>query len=275
MLGGAAAGGAIGAALRRGVDRSTPLRVVDRLLGGALAVLAGALSLSLIASSVAATGTPGHLDGARIVAGAARDRRGDAPAGRRDPRRASASAVLDDGLPQLGVLLDLDVQPTAPPVALDDPELAAGGGIRRARLGRRVRVRHERDRLGVRDRARPRRDQRARRRGRGPPRSSNCRVSRRARDASCTSTPSTTSPSSPSTTSALRRSRSSLPLAPGTAAVVQGYPYGGPFTMVERRGDLGRARCSCPTSTATSSALRDIYALAAHGAARATRAAPC
>src|SRR6478609_11633640 len=48
VLGGAAAGGAVGGLLRRGVDRSTPLRVVDRVLGGAIAVLGGALSLTLI-----------------------------------------------------------------------------------------------------------------------------------------------------------------------------------------------------------------------------------
>ena len=123
MLGGAAAGGAIGAVLRRGVDRSTPLRVVDRLLGGALAVLAGALSLSLISSSVAATGTPG-ISTALASSQVLRAIDAVTPRPVAETLARVRSAVLDDGLPQLGVLLDLDVQPTAPPVALDDPELA-------------------------------------------------------------------------------------------------------------------------------------------------------
>ncbi len=74
VIGGASAGGALGGALRRGVDRSAPLRVVDRVLGGAFAVLAGALSLSLVSASVTAYRSAGDLRGARVVAGDQHDR---------------------------------------------------------------------------------------------------------------------------------------------------------------------------------------------------------
>ena len=209
MLGGAAAGGAIGALLRRGVDRSTPLRVVDRVLGGALAVLAGALSLSLIASSVAATGTPG-ISTALASSQVLRAIDTVTPRPVAETLARVRSAVLDDGLPQLGVLLDLDVQPTAPPVALDDPELAVAAASVARVSGVAYACGTSATGSGFVARARPRRHERARRRRRDRARSSNCRVSPRARDASCTSTPSTTSRSSPSTTSALTRYRSSL-----------------------------------------------------------------
>lgn len=120
---GASAGGAVGAALRRGVDRRRPLRVIDRILGGALAVLAGALSLSLIGSSIAATGAP-LISTAIASSQVLRTIDAFTPRPVTEALARVRSAVLDDGLPQLGALLDLDVQPSAPPVALDDPELS-------------------------------------------------------------------------------------------------------------------------------------------------------
>ncbi|HAQ59605.1 MAG TPA: serine protease, partial [Microbacterium sp.] len=57
LAGCSALGSAAGTALRRGVDR-TPLRGLDRLLGGGLTVVAAALAVSLVGSGLAATGTP-------------------------------------------------------------------------------------------------------------------------------------------------------------------------------------------------------------------------
>ncbi|HCM48986.1 MAG TPA: serine protease, partial [Microbacterium sp.] len=57
LVGGAIAGGAIGSVLRRGAEKLR-LHVIDRLLGGAVAVVATALSLSLVAQSAAVSGVP-------------------------------------------------------------------------------------------------------------------------------------------------------------------------------------------------------------------------
>ena len=234
VIGGAAAGGAIGAALRRGVDRSTPLRVVDRILGGALAVLAGALSLVSSRSSVAQTGTPviaTALSSSQVlrtiealtprpVAETLARVRVRGP-GRRTPAARACCWTSTS-------------QPTAPPVALDDPELAAGRGIRRSRLGGRVRVRH---------RVRPARGSSIAPdrvvtnahvvAGVDGARSSSCRVSRRARGASSTSIPiDDLAVIAVDDLGAAAARRSCRRSAPGTAAVVQGYPYGGPFTSV-------------------------------------------
>ncbi len=123
LAGVAAAGGAIGAALRRGVDR-TPLRFVDRLLGGVFSVVTGALVLALVGSSVAATGTP-IISTALASSSVLRTIDALTPRPVAETLAQVRSAVWDDALPRLGELLDLDAQPTAPPVALDDPALTA------------------------------------------------------------------------------------------------------------------------------------------------------
>ncbi|MET0782342.1 MAG: MarP family serine protease [Microbacterium sp.] len=260
VIGGAAAGGALGAALRRGVDRSTPLRVVDRVLGGALAVLAGALSLSLIASSVAQTGTPviaTALSSSQVL----RTIEALTPRPVTETLARVRSAVLDDGLPQLGVLLDLDIQPTAPPVALDDPELAeAAASVARV--------------SGV---------------------AFACGTSATgsgfviAPDRVVTNAHVVAGVTAPIVELPGQQAREGRivyfdpvddlaliavddlgaaalpvvpPLAPGTATVVQGYPYGGPFTMVNAEV-ISSGSVFVPDIYGDSSALRDIYALAA------------
>ncbi|SFS08368.1 Colicin V production protein [Microbacterium sp. cf046] len=260
LIGGAAAGGAIGGALRRGVERSAPLRVVDRVLGGVLAVLAGALSLSLIASSVAATGMPG-LSTALSSSQVLRTIDALTPRPVAETLARVRSAVLDDGLPQLGVLLDLDVQPTAPPVALDDPELtAAAASVARV--------------SGVAFAC-------------GTSASGSGfviapdRVVTNAHVVAGVSAPVVELPGQPAREGRIvyfdpiddlaliavdDLGAAALgvvePLTPGTAAVIQGYPYGGPFTMVNAEV-ISAGSVFVPDIYGDSSELRDIYALAA------------
>ncbi len=118
---GAAIGTAIGAALRKGVER-TALRGIDRVLGGVLNVVVTALVLLLVGTTVTATGTP-------LVASAVASSRVLRMIDALTPTPVDAAlaqlrgAVLADGLPTLGELLSPQAQPTAPPVAFDDPEL--------------------------------------------------------------------------------------------------------------------------------------------------------
>lgn len=126
LAGCSALGSAAGTALRRGVDR-TPLRGLDRLLGGGLTVVAAALAVSLVGSGLAATGTP-------VVSTAIASSRVLATIESFVPRPLQAGmaelrgALLEDAIPTLGVLLlpgtAVFAPPTAPPVALDDPALA-------------------------------------------------------------------------------------------------------------------------------------------------------
>jgi S1-C subfamily serine protease len=122
VIGGAALGSAAGSALRRGVDRVRPLRALDRVLGGVAGVAVAALALSLAGASLAATGMP-------VVSTALSSSSVLRTIDRLTPRPvASALAelrgfVFDEGLPALGDLLDsppVDI----PPVDLADPELA-------------------------------------------------------------------------------------------------------------------------------------------------------
>ena len=119
---GGAAGGAIGAAVRRGVDR-TPLRVVDRLLGAVASVVVAALAISVVGSSVAVTGGP-------ILAPAVASSQVLQAIDRFTPPPVTQalaqlrSVVLDDALPAFGDLLGGTTAPSEPPVDLADPVLA-------------------------------------------------------------------------------------------------------------------------------------------------------
>ena len=119
---GGAAGGAIGAAVRRGVDR-TPLRVVDRLLGAVASVIVAALAISVVGSSVAVTGGP-------ILAPAVASSQVLQAIDRLTPPPVTQalaqlrSVVLDDALPAFGDLLGGTTAPSEPPVDLADPVLA-------------------------------------------------------------------------------------------------------------------------------------------------------
>ena len=121
VLGCAAIGSAIGAGLRRGVDR-TPLRGIDRFFGGVFGVIATALALSLMATTITATGAP-------IISSAVASSRVLTAIDDLTPEPVDAGIaqlrglVIAEGLPRLGELLDQEVAPTSTPVSLDDPEL--------------------------------------------------------------------------------------------------------------------------------------------------------
>lgn len=57
VLAGQAVGGAIGATLRRGVDR-TPLRIIDRVAGAVIDVVVAALLMSMLAFGIGSLGVP-------------------------------------------------------------------------------------------------------------------------------------------------------------------------------------------------------------------------
>jgi S1-C subfamily serine protease len=260
LAGGAAAFGALGAALRRGVDRSAPLRVIDRVLGGVLAVAAGALSLSLIASSVVPTGAPvisAALGSSQVV----RTIDSLTPRPIAETLARVRSAVLDDGLPRLGELLDLDVQPTAPPVALDDPELTEAA----ASVARVSGVAYACGTSAT---------------GSGFVLAAD-RVVTNAHVVAGVTAPIVELPGLPAREGRIvyfdpiddlavvavdDLGAAALPvvppLSPGTAAVVQGYPFGGPFTMVNAEV-ISSGSVLVPDIYGTSNALREIYALAA------------
>ncbi|WP_347975962.1 MarP family serine protease [Microbacterium sp. ProA8] len=121
IFAGAAIGAAIGAALRSGADR-LKLRGVERFLGGIASVLAAILALAFVAPAIAVAGIPvvsSAVASSNILRGI--------EAATPDPVAAALAqlrgAVLEDSLPGLGRLLGPGTVEAAPPVALDDPEL--------------------------------------------------------------------------------------------------------------------------------------------------------
>ena len=121
VFAGAAVGSAIGSALRSGADR-LKLRGIERFLGGIASVVAAILALALVAPAIAVAGIP-VISSAVASSAILRGIEAATP----DPVAAALAqlrgAVLDDGLPGLGLLLGPGTAEPAPPVALDDPEL--------------------------------------------------------------------------------------------------------------------------------------------------------
>ncbi|MFT4211990.1 MAG: MarP family serine protease, partial [Microbacterium sp.] len=118
------AGGAVGAALRRRADR-TPLRPLDRVLGGALSLVVAALSVSLVAQSVALAGIPG-LSAAVSSSQVVRAIDALTPTPISSALAQLRQEVLADGLPTLGELIDLGPSTsTSAAIDLDDPDLDA------------------------------------------------------------------------------------------------------------------------------------------------------
>ncbi|WP_322411891.1 MarP family serine protease [Microbacterium invictum] len=115
-------GGAVGGVIRRGVDR-VKLRVIDRLLGGVVSVVVAALALSLVGQSVANTGAP-VLGPAVASSRVMTIINGVIPAPVSQTLGEWRSFVTDDGLPRLGGLVTPEVTPgTATPIPQEDPEL--------------------------------------------------------------------------------------------------------------------------------------------------------
>ncbi|MDF2491956.1 MAG: colicin production protein [Microbacterium sp.] len=124
LIGGTMVGAAVGKALRRGADR-IKLKAVDRALGGVVNVAVVALAMSLVGQAVAVTGIPivSSAVGSSVVLRTIDDL---TPRPVDETLAQVRSVVIDDGLPQLGALFDqIPTGPTAAPVDLDDPALSA------------------------------------------------------------------------------------------------------------------------------------------------------
>lgn len=119
----ASVGAGMGRSLRQGVDR-TSLRPLERLLGGVANVGVVALALSFVGNAVSATGAP-------VVASAVSsssvlrtiDELTPPAVGR--PLAEMRSIVLDDGLPRLNILMVPRQEPVVPAVDLDNRQLEA------------------------------------------------------------------------------------------------------------------------------------------------------
>lgn len=120
---GASVGAGLGRSLRQGVDR-TSLRPLERLLGGVANVGVVALALSFVGNAVSATGAPGV---ASAVSSSAVLRTIDelTPPAVGRPLAQMRAIVLDDGLPRLNILIVPRAAPVVPDVDLDNPELEA------------------------------------------------------------------------------------------------------------------------------------------------------
>ncbi|GAA1470193.1 MarP family serine protease [Microbacterium thalassium] len=257
---GAAIGGAVGEALRSGVDR-TPLRGFERFLGGVAGVIVAALAASFVGQGLAATGMPvvAQALGSSVVLRTIDDL---TPAPVQTTLAQLRSAVLDEGIPRLGILLVPDaVDEPLPAIALDSPDLESAA----ASVARISGVAYACGTSST---------------GSGFVAATDLVVTN-AHVVAGVETPVVELPGR-----AAREGRvvyfdavddiavievddleaTSLtvtaPLGTGAAAVVQGYPYGGPFEMGSARV-LSVATTPVPDIYQGSSAPRDIYALQA------------
>ncbi|MFF2488319.1 MarP family serine protease [Microbacterium sp. NPDC058062] len=229
VFAGAAVGSAIGSALRSGADR-LKLRGIERFLGGIASVVAAILALALVAPAIAVAGIP-VISSAVASSAILRGIEAATP----DPVAAALAqlrgAVLDDGLPGLGLLLGPGTAEPAPPVALDDPELQRAAASVARVSGNAYAC------------------------GRGSSGTgfvvAEDRVVTNAHVVAGVDTPIVELPGVPAREGRIvyfdpiddlaviavdDLDATALPFSPtlaaGAAAVVQGYPYGGPFTMV-------------------------------------------
>ena len=121
LLLGAALGTGVGNFLRRGADR-IKLRVPERILGGVVNLAAGALALSFFAGTLTTAGVP-VVSAALASSTVVRTIDRLTP----DPVRAALAqlrgTVFADGIPRLGQLIQIGPVPRAPAIALDDEAL--------------------------------------------------------------------------------------------------------------------------------------------------------
>lgn len=121
VLVGAALGSAVGRTLRRGADRIR-LRVPERLLGGVVSLVAAVLAVSFVGGALISTGTP-VVSSALASSTVLRAIDNATPAGLRSAMAELRGTVLGEGLPTLGRLLEPSVTPSTPQISLDDPAL--------------------------------------------------------------------------------------------------------------------------------------------------------
>ena len=121
LLLGAALGTAVGNTLRRGADR-IKLRVPERVLGGAVNLAAAALALSFFAGTLTTAGIP-IVSTALASSNVVRTIDRFTPEPVRVALAELRGTVFADGIPRLGDLIQIGPVSSAPPVALDDPAL--------------------------------------------------------------------------------------------------------------------------------------------------------
>jgi len=119
---GTSVGSALGATVRRGVDRATPLRVVDRILGAAASLVIAALAVSLVGTTIATTGIP-TVSAAVASSRVLRTIDDLIPSPVQAGIAQLRGTVVAGGIPSLGTLLE--PQPAAPqaPISLSDPDV--------------------------------------------------------------------------------------------------------------------------------------------------------
>lgn len=120
---GASLGSGLGHDLRRGVDR-TALRPLERLLGGAANVVVAALALSFVGNAITATGTP-VVASALSSSAVLRTIEDVTPPAVGRPLAEMRATVLDDGLPRLNLLIVPRQAPVAPSIDLENADLEA------------------------------------------------------------------------------------------------------------------------------------------------------
>ncbi|WP_053353655.1 MarP family serine protease [Leucobacter musarum] len=122
---GAGLGSLVGSWFRRGADR-LKLRFAERLLGGALGLVASVVAVSLIGAGIASSGVP-VVSSAVASSSVLRTLQQWTPAPLTDAAARLQAAVLDDTvIPTVDALLDgdLGVSPDVAAIDTDDPALA-------------------------------------------------------------------------------------------------------------------------------------------------------
>ena len=259
---GVSVGSAIGRLVRKGADR-LKLRVVERLLGGAAAVVAAALAMTMVGSSIASAGVPG-LSAAVASSSVLRSIEKYIPAPVAEAAaRLNAMAFGETGLRSLEGLLqpgDLAAAPDAAPIELSTPELERAAGAV-------VRISGSADGCGVIAS------------GTGFVIADD-RIMTNAHVVAGVGAPIVEVPGEPARDATVvyfdpvddiavlaadvmaRPLALSDELGPGDGAAVMGYPFGGPFRVVPA-GVISAAPASVADIYGDSAALRDVYALRA------------
>ena len=259
VLLGAIIGSAVGRAMRSGADR-LKLRGIERALGGIASLVAAVLALALVTPALAVAGVP-IVSSAVASSTVLRGIDAITPAPVDAALAQLRGALLEDGIPRFGELLGPATAEPAPPVALDDPRLEqAAASVARVSgtafaCGRAV--------TGTGFVIAP------------------DRVVTNAHVVAGVETPVVELPGLPAREGRVvyfdpvddlavvavddlggQPLAMSPTLEPGAAAVVQGYPYGGPFTMVTA-GVLTTGSAAVPDIYEESWNPREIYALQA------------
>ncbi|MCG7414577.1 MarP family serine protease [Microbacterium aurum] len=259
VLLGAVIGSAVGRAMRSGADR-LKLRGIERALGGIASLVAAVLALALVTPALAVAGVP-IVSSAVASSTVLRGIDAITPAPVDAALAQLRGALLEDGIPRFGELLGPATAEPAPPVELDDPRLEqAAASVARVSgtafaCGRAV--------TGTGFVIAP------------------DRVVTNAHVVAGVETPVVELPGLPAREGRVvyfdpvddlavvavddlggQPLAMSPTLEPGAAAVVQGYPYGGPFTMVTA-GVLTTGSAAVPDIYDESWNPREIYALQA------------